>query len=251
MAQIDAKVCTVRVPDQGEITVKVNSPCRATSDIPTLILAHGAHNDLDFPLLAYLATELPAAEAAQVVRFNFLYRERGLSTIDPAPLLEETYLAVYQYVRNELVEPNAPVFVGGKSLGARTAAELVSRRSEGNGVEAAGLVELGYPLHSPGRPNRLYLDPLRSIDIPSLFFAGTNDPFCDPELLRPVLERLKHPGTMYVLEGADHSLQVADKQDQGKIDTYPVIAREIMAFFSQVLGQRVRTPDTSVQADPD
>lgn len=233
MPQIGSQTYKFSVTDQDKVTVKVDSPRRSAEDVPVLILAHGAHNDLDFPLLAYLAEQLSVSGAARVVRFNFLYREHGADAIDPSPVLEETFLKVYEHARSKLAEPGTPLFVGGKSLGARTAAELVSRRHEGNGVEAAGLIELGYPLHSPGRKDRLYLEPLRYIDIPSLFFAGTEDPFCDPELLRPILENLKYPGTMYVLESADHSLQASGGGDQPAYDTYPVIAREITNFLKR------------------
>lgn len=234
MSQTESQIYKVRVTDQDAVTVKVDSPCGAGRDMPILILAHGAHNDLDFPLLAYLASQLSSSGTARVVRFNFLYRERGLDTFDPSSVLEETFLRIYEHIRSEFAGPETLFFVGGKSLGARTAAELISRRTEGHGVEAAGLIELGYPLHSPERKDRLYLEPLRHIGVPSLFFAGTKDSFCDPELLRPVLERLKYPGTMYVLEDADHSLQAVDNAGQPVRDTYPIIVREVAAFIKGV-----------------
>ena len=49
-----------------------------------------------------------------------------------------------------------------------------------DGMEAAGLVFLGYPLHPPGKPDRLRADHLSRIEVPMLFLQGTRDPFAKP-----------------------------------------------------------------------
>ena len=48
-----------------------------------------------------------------------------------------------------------------------------------DGMEAAGLV-FGYPLHPPGKPDRLRADHLSRIEVPMLFLQGTRDPFAKP-----------------------------------------------------------------------
>ena len=121
-------------------------------------------------------------------------------------MLENCFRRVHDHVVDELAAPGAPLFIGGKSLGGRTAAELISRGEEGEGIVAAGLVELGYPLHRPGHKETLFTEPLRKIGVPSLFVIGEKDPFCDPELLRPLLEQLLHPAELVVVPGGDHSL---------------------------------------------
>ncbi len=55
---------------------------------------------------------------------------------------------------------------------------------------AAGLVFLGYPLHPPGKPERIRDEHLYRIEVPMLFLQGTTDPFASPELLRRVVEKL-------------------------------------------------------------
>ena len=224
------------VPDQAPVAVKVDAPARSGPGTPALILAHGASNDLDHPLLARLAAHLTGTESATVVRFNFPYVERGVGSPDRREVLECTMLAVYDHVRSRPETSEAPLFVGGKSLGARTAAELVSQGPEEGGVDAAGLILLGYPLHAPGREDRLFLEPLRRIAIPSLFFAGTRDPFCNPELLRPLLGGLAHPADLHIVEGADHSLQPARKAEREARDTYGEIAGQVEAFIARTAG---------------
>lgn len=222
----------IAIPDHGDVTVKVDSPRGAHPETPIVILAHGANNDLDFPLLAYLADHLAGLGCASVVRFNFPYVERGSSSPDSRPVLESTFLHVYKHVTKGLPAPSAPVFVGGKSLGGRTAAELVSRRTEGGGVAASGLIELGYPLHAAGKKERLFLEPLRHIDVPSLFFVGTRDPLCDPALLQPILAGLIQPGNLRVVEGGDHSLHLPRSSTRQPDDSYPDVARAVTDFVT-------------------
>jgi uncharacterized protein len=221
------------VSTRTAVTIKVDAPAQSTTDAPTFILAHGANNDLDFPLLAYLAANMAETGRATVVRFNFPYVERGVTSPDPRAVLEDTFLRVYDYVVDNLMAPGAPVFVGGKSLGGRAAAELVSRRHEGDGLLAAGLVVLGYPLHAMGKRERLFTEPLRHIDIPSLFCIGTRDSLCDPELLRPVLAGLDHPGELYVVEGGDHSLHLPRKTGRRPEDSYPAVLQEVATFIER------------------
>jgi uncharacterized protein len=230
------KTFKLPVPGQVDITVKLDSPAADRPGTPALILAHGSSNDLDFPLLAYLAARLSDTGLASVVRFNFPYMERAASSPDPRAVLEDAMMAVYGHVVSDLVGPDAPIFVGGKSLGARTAAELVSRRSEGGGLCATGMILLVYPLHSPGHKERLHLESLRHIDIPSLFFSGTRDALCDPDLLRPVLAGLEHPGELYVVKGGDHSLNLPRSARTKPEDSYPAVAEQVEAFIARNVG---------------
>jgi uncharacterized protein len=233
-------VLTIAVSEQVAVTAKVEMPTRIGNHTPVLILAHGANNDLDHPLLVAVARHAAADAGAIAVRFNFPYMERGSTSPDSAPVLEDCFRRVHDHVADELAAPGAPLFIGGKSLGARTAAELISRGEEGEGIVAAGLVELGYPLHRPGHKETLSTEPLRKIGIPSLFIIGEKDPFCDPELLRPLLERLLHPGALVVVPGGDHSLHRAGttKGAAGGTDAdeFAGVASEVARFVSGVVS---------------
>ena len=233
MAEAGSTTLSIAVGDQATVTAKLDAPPGQQPPRRVFLLAHGANNDLDFPLLAFLAARLAERADTAVVRFNFPYVERGVSSPDPRPVLESTFARVYEHVVTRLVPQRTPVFVGGKSLGGRAAAELVSRRSEGSGLDAAGLVVLGYPLHKPGEKDHLLLDPLRHIDIPSLFCIGSHDPLCDPELLRPVLAHLPHPGELFVVEGGDHSLHLPHSQTGHPQYSYEAVAREVAHFISR------------------
>jgi predicted alpha/beta-hydrolase family hydrolase len=216
------------------ITVKIDAPADPQPQAPLLIMAHGANNDLDFPLLAHLAARLPHLVSASVVRFNFPYVERGVTSPDSRPVLESTFVRVYEEVVGRYGDASRRIFVGGKSLGGRTAAELVSRHAEGSGLEAAGLIILGYPLHAAGHKERLFLDPIRHIDIPSLFCIGSRDPLCDPKLLGPVLAGFRVPGELFVVKDGDHSLHLPRSRGRQPDDSYEPVTLRIADFMRQV-----------------
>ena len=219
------------IPGAGTVSAKADMPADDMPGAPALILAHGAANDLDYPLLAYLGEHLARALGATVLRFNFPYVERGAEhSTDSAAILEETLRSAHKHVAT-LVPAETPVFVGGKSLGGRVAAELVSRRVEGDGLAVAGLVELGYPLHAPGRTDRVNVKPLRHIDVPSLFCIGSRDAFCDLDLLRPLLATLLAPAELYVVEGGDHSLILSRSSGKAPDGAYADVAAKVAAFL--------------------
>ena len=100
----------------------------------------------------------------------------------------------------ELAPPT--LVIGGKSLGGRIASHLAA-----NGVDVAGLLLLGYPLHPAGRPDKLRTAHLARIRAPMLFFAGTRDALCTLDLLRATLASLP-AAVLHVIEGGDHSFKL-------------------------------------------
>jgi uncharacterized protein len=227
------------------VTAKIDTPSRMTSVTPGLVLAHGAANDLDHPLLSSVAARLAAENAALVLRFNFPYADRDDGSSDPRPLLEKTFRRAYDLLVNELLEPGATVLVGGKSLGGRFAAEFVSGVAEGDALPAAGLLVLGYPLHAPGRQDRMNVKPLEGIRIPSLFFVGTRDPFCEPESIGPLLAGLPHPGRLVIVEGGDHSFHLPKSSGRGAEGAYDSIGAEATGFVEEVSRAASREADAS------
>jgi uncharacterized protein len=200
---------------------------------PGLVLAHGANNDMRQPLLAFIARHLTSTGVASVLRFNFPYVERGVSSPDPQPVLENSMRRAHDALSDDPVCPPGPLFLGGKSLGARVAAELVSRGAEGEGLPAAGLVFLGFPLHAAGKKERAHYEPLRAIAVPSLFVAGTRDPFSDLGLLRQAVGHLQRPGRLFLIEGGDHSFRVPASAGLSPEDVYLMISQEIARFITE------------------
>ncbi len=149
-----------------------------------------------------------------MIRFNFPYREQGRSAPGSQAVSEECYRDVAETVR----EGGVPLYCGGKSYGGRIGSHIVSE-----GFDANGLVFLSYPLHPPGKPERLRDEHLRKIDKPMLFCQGTNDPFAKPELLKKVVGSLRS-ATLNEVAGGDHSLNVRGrKRDDVELELVAVI----------------------------
>jgi uncharacterized protein len=180
----------------GRVSALADGP----SDAPGLILGHGAGAGIRSDFMEFVASEL-ATRAVRVTRFNFAYVEARKKTPDRQPVLEDTYAAVVEHVRRE--ERPQRLFLGGKSLGGRIASHVVA-----GGLAADGLVFLGYPLHPPGRPDRLRSAHLNEISVPMLFVEGTRDPFCPLDTLEKVRADFTAPVEIAVIDGGDHSLRV-------------------------------------------
>jgi predicted alpha/beta-hydrolase family hydrolase len=92
-------------------------------------------------------------------------------------------------------------------MGGRIASQVVAA----GGVEVAGLVLLGYPLHPPGQPDKLRSKHLPAIRVPMLILQGSRDAFGTPDELRPFLDQLTAPVELCVVEGGDHAYKVPKK----------------------------------------
>ena len=175
-----------------------------------VVIAHGAGAGIDHPFLAGFCRAM-ADEGIAAARFNFHYMNSGRRSPDPEASLRAAWNEAFDGVR--AMARGAPVLAGGKSLGGRIASMCVA-----DGMDAAGLVFLGYPLHPPGKPDRLRADHLQRIEVPMLFLQGTRDPFAKPELLEKVIKKLGDRATFEPVEGGDHSFRVRGaKADDGEI----------------------------------
>jgi predicted alpha/beta-hydrolase family hydrolase len=165
-----------------------------------LVLAHGAGSGMRSPFMAGFAEGIGRLGVA-TLRFEFPYMQAGRRAPDrPQVLLEAWGEAFAQGVERA---GGRPVFAGGKSMGGRMASMAAA-----DGMAAAGLVFLGYPLHPPGRPEKIRDAHLDAVPVPMLFLQGSRDPFAQPGLLAGVIARLG-PRARYVeIAGGDHSFRV-------------------------------------------
>ena len=181
--------------DDGEVSGAWHKPARAAR--AALVLAHGAGQGMNTRLLIDIGEAL-AGHGITVLRFNFPYTEAGRRSPDPQTRLESCYRAVATAVVHEFERP----YLGGKSMGGRIASHIVA-----DGFSAGGLVFLGYPLHPPGRPERIRDAHLKRIDAPMLFLQGSRDSFAMPDLLHSTIAALPS-ATLVEIEGGDHSFKV-------------------------------------------
>ena len=175
------------------------------ADGPILIVGHGAGAGMDHPFIVGFCDAL-AGEGVAAVRFNFPYMEAGRRSPDQAGNAIAAFRAVFEEVAAR--GGGRQVLGGGKSYGGRIASMAAAE-----GMPAAALVFLGYPLHPPGKPDRVRDDHLYGLSIPMLFLHGTKDPFADPALLRAVIDRLGDRATLADVDVAGHSFERSRKDD--------------------------------------
>ena len=154
------------------------------------------------------------AAPCPVERHDFPYRRNGRKAPDRAPVLVADVMeAATEFVQRVGVKPQSLV-LGGRSMGGRICSMAVAE-----GLPAAGLVLISYPLHPPGKPDKLRIDHFPKIDVPCLFVSGTRDAFGTPEELTEHIKAIGGPATFVGIEGAGHDLK-------GKTDEVIAVATQ-------------------------
>jgi hypothetical protein len=114
------------------------------------------------------ATKARTGSAVPASRLDFPYRRAGRVAPDKAPVaVAHLRAAAGRLVRRAGCEPGQLV-LGGRSYGGRMCSLAVAE-----GLPAAGLVLLSYPLHPPGKPDRLRVEHFPALDLPVLVVSGT------------------------------------------------------------------------------
>ena len=216
-----------RVSVGGEDTTAVFEPAETSGHGAIFVCAHGAGGSMNDRGMLATAKSL-RSRGIGVVRFNFLYKEKGSSRPDPMPRLKECVAAVVSRTRDEL-HPKT-LIIGGRSMGGRAASMLAA-----DGFESDGLLLLAYPLHPAGLPDKLRDTHLHSIRVPVICFNGTRDPLCRRDLMEAALKTVKTDWQMRWLEGADHSFHVL--KSSGRTDSEVLIE---IGNFAEAWVSRLR-----------
>jgi uncharacterized protein len=138
-----------------------------------------------------------------VVRMDFPYRKAGRKAPDRPAVLRDAVVSE----ATQLATRAREVVLGGRSMGGRMCSMAVAE-----GWPGAGLVLISYPLHPPGRPDRLRTEHFPCIEVPCLFVSGTRDAFATPLELESATTAIAGPVTHRWIEGKDHGLRGADQQ---------------------------------------
>ena len=180
-----------------EVSAAFASPANATAAV---VVAHGAGAGMDHPFLTGF-TDALNDDGVATLRFNFPYREAGKKFPDRPPAAIEAWRAAMAAAA--VRAPGLPLWACGKSFGGRMASMAAAE-----GMTAAGLIFLGYPLHPPGKPEKLRDEHLYGLTLPMLFLQGTRDPFALPGELEPVAERIGPNAVVQWIDGGNHSFDV-------------------------------------------
>jgi len=205
-----------RVEVGEEKTSALFEPALAPSSGALFVCAHGAGGSMTDRGVLALATKL-REHGFDVVRFNFLYREKGSGRPDPMSRLKECIAAVASRARREIAP--STLILGGRSMGGRAASMLAAEE-----FPCDGLLLLAYPLHPAGRPEKRRDAHLARIDVPVLCLNGTRDALCRRDLMDRVVAGLSDRWTMHWLESADHGFHVLKSSGRSDDDILSEIA---------------------------
>jgi uncharacterized protein len=165
-----------------------------------LILTPGASARRDHPGL--VAIDLAVTRVGVVVeRVEFPGQAAGKRRPDPPAVCIETIRTATSELADRLGVPTSRVAAGGRSMGGRMCSLAVAE-----GLEVAALVLVSYPLHPPGRPDKLRTAHFPDLHLPCLFVSGRRDAFGAPDELRHQAEAIPGPVTLEFVDG-DHSLR--------------------------------------------
>jgi uncharacterized protein len=165
-----------------------------------LILTPGAAAGRDQPGLVAIDQAVTQV-GVMVERVEFPGQAAGKRRPDSPAVCIETIRTATSELADRLGVPTSRVAVGGRSMGGRMCSMAVAE-----GLEVAALVLVSYPLHPPGRPDKLRTAHFPDLHVPCLFVSGRRDAFGAPNELRHEAEAIPGPVTLDFVDG-DHSLR--------------------------------------------
>ena len=157
-----------------------------------LLLTPGAGADRNQSTLV----ALEQAAGLLTERVDFPYRLAGKRMPDkPRVAVAHLVAEAAKLTKRARTRPQN-VVLGGRSYGGRMCSMAVAE-----GLPAAGLVLLSYPLHPPGKPENLRTEHFGAIEVPVLFVSGDKDPFGTPEEFAQHVQAIKGPVTQVWVPG--------------------------------------------------
>jgi predicted alpha/beta-hydrolase family hydrolase len=173
----------------GQITGVAHKPDSIPAGV--VVLTHGAGGNRDSPLLQQVCDEW-VRRGWLAVRYNLPYRRRrptgppsGSAANDRAGIVE------------------AITVCRGLADGPRQTSMVVAA----NEAQPDVLTLFSYPVHPPGKPERLRTEHLPDITVPTVFTHGTSDPFGTPAEVRDAAAMIAAPTEVVEITGARHDLR--------------------------------------------
>ena len=186
---------------------------RAGGDAETgVVLTHGAGGNCTMPMLVAVATALSGV-GFDVLRCDLPFRQRrpkGPPSPSGAAADRDGLRLAVDALR--ALGPRT-IVLGGQSYGGRQATMLAAAMPD----LVTALLLFSYPLHPPGRPERLRVEHFPQLRVPSVFVQGTVDPFGSPAELRDAISLIPAFTKIIGIAGAGHELK------RGRFDLQPIV----------------------------
>src|SRR5438874_4326486 len=188
-----------------------------------LVVTHGAGGNAQSGLLQAMAHAF-AGSGFTVLRCDLPFRQfRHFGPPRPGDATRDR-----QGLRNAVPVmrkiATGRVFLGGQSYGGRQASMLLAEEKL-----ADGLLLLSYPLHPPGHPEKLRIEHLPKLQVPTLFIHGTRDPFGSIEAIESARKLIQAKTFLLPVEGAGHDLGFKGKAKRE--DLPELVSEKFQEFF--------------------
>jgi predicted alpha/beta-hydrolase family hydrolase len=169
-----------------------------------LLLTPGSGGSTDHPTFHQMVEALDIP----VVLYDFEYRRLGKRSPGGSAdrLIPELAEAAAMTAEKLDIEQHE-LGLGGRSMGGRVCSMAVAA-----GLDAAGLALLSYPLHPPGKPDKLRVDHWPDIEIATLFVSGPSDPFGSPTEFGRHTNTVSGPVTEVWLDSGNHDPRNASQR---------------------------------------
>lgn len=163
---------------------------------------------------------------ATVKTLDYPYMLAGRRSPDPLPRLIAAHReALARFRENH----DGPIVLAGKSMGGRIGCHVALEEV------VSGLVCFGYPLKGAGKKAAVRDAVLISLRTPVLFLQGTRDALCPLDLLESVRGRMTARNELMIVEGGDHSLEVAKGTLREAGETQEDVEMRVFACVSAFL----------------
>ena len=197
---------------EGDVRGFLHRPDGASANGAAIVLTHGAGGNCEARLLVAAAAAFAAA-GLHALRCDLPFRQRRPRG-PPAPAgaaadragLRAAVLALRRVAPGKII-------LGGQSYGGRQATMLAADEP---GL-VAGLLLFSYPLHPPGRAERLRIEHFPRLAPPCVFVQGTADPFGTIGEMAAAIAAIPGRTQLLPLAGAGHDLK------GGRFDLAPVV----------------------------
>lgn len=187
---------------------------KTTRNVKGMLVYPGAGTDSNHSSLVLLESALAPLP---VRRADFGYRKAGKRAPDRAPVLLDAVRAEATDFAASLKVKTSKLVFGGRSMGGRMCSIAIAGEAPVLGSDvapalpAAGLVLIAYPLHPPGKPDKLRTEHLPRLELPCLFISGTRDPFATPDEMQRWTAVIPGLVTHVWMEGKGHDLKGCDQ----------------------------------------
>jgi predicted alpha/beta-hydrolase family hydrolase len=178
-----------------------------------LILTPGASARRDQSGLVAI-DDAVTVQGLAVERVEFPGQAAGKRRTDPPAVCIEFVRNATVSMAERLGVRTGRIAIGGRSFGGRMCSLAAAE-----GLDVAALVLVSYPLHPPGKPDRLRTEHFAHLHLPCLFVSGRTDAFATPAELEREVGAVPGPVTLSFVDG-DHSLRRSEADVAAVVATW-------------------------------